>query len=151
MALRAILRRIGAASPLVPALGYGGCILASSLLVAADPTSVLFAILALLLAAVATIALFAIVTWYRDDDWLAAGFLFGLTTMISGAVADVVVGMIQTGSIGGAVLTSVGMLFALGVRSLIAVPMSGGIIALARAVTRKIRAGFVHRPGPTPS
>ena len=148
MSLRDAFRRIGAASPLVPALGYGLCVLVSALLVAADPDSLLLAVLSLLLSVSALLALFVIITWFRDDDWLAAGFLFGITTMLAGAAAGVVVGILQTGSLGGAIVTSAGMLMAVVFRALIAVPIAGGVIALARFVTRKVKTGYAHQPGP---
>jgi hypothetical protein len=122
-------------------------VLVSNLLVIADPDSLLLATLSLLLSVSALLALFVVITWFRDDDWLAAGFLFGITIMLAGAAADVVVGIIQTGSLGGAIVTSVGMLMALVFRSLIAVPIAGGVIALARFITRKVQAGYAHQPG----
>lgn len=134
----------------MPALGYGACVLVSTLLLAADAENLLLASIGVLLYGAALLTFFVIVTWYRDDDWLAAGFLFGITTMLAGAVAGVVVGVLETGSIGGAIVTAVGMLMAVVVRSILAVPIAGGIIALVRSITRKAQAGFAHQPGTNP-
>jgi hypothetical protein len=52
---------------------------------------------------VATVTLFAIITWFRDDDWLAAGFLFTLTAYLGGVVADLIVSMVARCWSGGAI------------------------------------------------
>ena len=146
MALRSALRRAGAASPLVPALLYAGAIVVANLLGGLAPDSVPAAILVLLLWAAATLFLFVVVTWYRDDDWLAAGFLIGVTITLSAWVADALLGVLATGSLGGAILGAAGATLALIVRGVILVPLCGGAVALARWLTRRRRAATPGAP-----
>jgi hypothetical protein len=100
MSLGNLLRRAGSASPLVPALTYGGVLSVANLLLGLAPNNVVVALLSLLAWVAAGLFLFVVVTWYRDDDWLAAGFLLGLSVVLGALVADVIARVVATGSVG---------------------------------------------------
>ena len=139
MSLGNLLRRAGAASPLVPALTYGGVLCLANLGLGLAPGSVAVALLALAAWVAAALFLFVVVTWFRDDDWLSAGFLVGLSVMLGALVADVVARVIATGSLGEAVFAAASASMALLLRAIIFVPVCGGAVAAARWVTRTIR------------
>lgn len=139
MTLRKLLHRASEASPLVPALTYGGVVTVVNVLLTLAPHSVVLALLGLLVWLAAGLFLFVVVTWFRDDDWLAAGFLLGLSIVLSALVADTIARVVEIGSLGEAVFTAAGASMALLVRAIIAVPLFGGIVAVARWATRVIR------------
>ena len=87
-------------------------------------------------------------TWYRDDDWLAAGFLLAVTVMLGAWIADAVSEAVSQGSLAAVVFAAPGAMLAFVVRSVISVPVAGGIITLARWVTRRRRRA--DRPGRAP-
>jgi hypothetical protein len=66
-------------------------------------TNLLVALVEVAAAIVALVGLFAVVTWFRDDDWLAVGFLFAPTLYLGNLFARLLVGAIATGSPGEAV------------------------------------------------
>jgi hypothetical protein len=150
MALRNLLRRAGAASPLVPAVTYGGILAVATLLIALAPENAAVALLAFLAWLAAALFLFVVVTWYRDDDWLAAGFLIGLSLLLGGLAADLVTRTVQTRSLGEAVFSSASASMALLVRALILVPVCGGVVAGARWITRAVRKRSASESGAPP-
>ena len=133
-------RRVGRASPLVPAMGYAAVVIVTNLAIGLAPKNLAVLGVGLLLWLLAGIAFFVIVTWYRDDDWLAAGFLLGLTLLLSGWAANLVATTVATRSIGGALFASPGLLLGLALWGVVVVPLCGGAVALARWVTRHVRA-----------
>jgi hypothetical protein len=139
MSLGNLLRRAGSASPLVPALTYGGVLSVANLLLGLAPNNVVVALLSLLAWVAAGLFLFVVVTWYRDDDWLAAGFLLGLSVVLGALVADVIARVVATGSVGEAVFVGASASMALLVRAVIFVPVCGGVVTVARWATRVIR------------
>jgi hypothetical protein len=112
--------------------------------------SILAAFVVLLVWLAAAILLFVIVTWFRDDDWLAAGFLLGLTLLVSAVVSDTVVFTIKTGSIAGAVFQAGTASMRVLVRAIVLVPLSGGAVALARWITERVGRRRARAVPPTP-
>src|SRR5436189_6194747 len=106
MALTNLLRRVGAASPLVPALTYAGVLSVANTVTALVPGSLLIGVIGLLAWLTALLFLFVVVTWFRDDDWLSAGFLLGLTILVGGLAADVVARTVATHELADAVFSS---------------------------------------------
>lgn len=139
MSLGTLLRRVGSASPLVPAVTYGGVLAVVNVAIGLAPHSIAVALLGLLVWLAAGVFLFVVVTWYRDDDWLAAGFLLGLSIVLGALVADTIARVIEVRSIGEAVFAAAGASMALLVRAVILVPVCGGIVAAARWLTRVIQ------------
>ena len=148
MTFRSALRRLGDASPLAPAGGYVGAAILANVGITLLPEQPVVVVLALLLLLVAGVLLFIVVTWYRDDDWLAAGFLLAVTVMLGAWIADAVAEAVSQGSIAAVVFAAPGAMLAFVVRSVVSVPVAGGIITLARWVTRRRRRA--DRPGRTP-
>jgi hypothetical protein len=145
MQLLALLQRAGKASPLVPAIGYVAVLTVAKLVSSLLPKSGFVAFLAVLVWFAALLLLFAVVTWIRDDDWLAAGFLLGLTILIGGVFADVVARTITSASIADAVFTGAGLSLGLLLRAIVIVPLCGGIVILVRMGTEWLM-GELGRP-----
>ena len=145
MRLGALLRRLGAASPLAPALVYASAALAGSLALRFGPDRPAVRGAALVFWGAAGLLLFVVVTWYRDDDWLAAGFLLALTLLLGGWAADVIAEGVAARSIGGAVFAAAGAGLRVLARAVVTVPAAGGVVALARWVSRRLRA-WAPRP-----
>lgn len=139
MSVRALLTRAGQRSPLLPAGLYVGALTLANLATTLAPGSALVALATGLLWLAAVIALVVIVTWYRDDDWLAAGFLIGLAVLVGELVATLAISIVSTRSLGPALFSAVGSVSAVFVRAIILVPLSGGCVALARWITRRLR------------
>jgi hypothetical protein len=150
MTLKNLLRRVGAASPLVPGITYLVTLTVSNFLLALAPKSVLLALLVVLAWLGATVFLFVVVTWYRDDDWLAAGFLIGVSLLLGGLAADLIARTIETRSLGEAVFASATASMALLVRGVILVPVCGGLVAGARWITQLIRRRRAPQSGVPP-
>jgi hypothetical protein len=131
-----MLRRAGAASPLLPAIAYSATVLVTGVALRLVPDNVAVALLSVLLWLGASLFLFVVVTWYRDDDWLAAGFLVGMTVVAGGWLADVLTQVLFARSLMPAIVSGPTAFFGVAARAIIAVPVSGGIVALARWITR---------------
>ena len=129
----------GVASAVFPALAYAGMRTLTRVLTAIVPTSALLALLASLLWLGAALYLFVVVTWNRDDNWLAAGIIIGSSLLCGGLAADFIVQMIATGSLGQAALAAADASIGLLVRTIILVPVSGGFVAGARWIAAEIR------------
>lgn len=145
MSIRSVLRRAGAASPTVPAGIYVGVLSAASLGIALAPRSALVAAVGVLLWLAALVCFGVVVTWYRDDDWLAAGFLLGVTILMGGFVADLLTSIVEARSVGPAIFTAAGAVPKLLVRALLLVPLCGAGVWLARWITARVR----RPPAPT--
>jgi hypothetical protein len=137
--LRELFRRVGSASPLVPAAIYTVAVTLGNLATTLAPHNALLVLAGFLLWLVGSLFVFIVVTWYRDDDWLAAGFLLGVTILVGNLIASIVAGIVTTGSIGEAVFTAASASMALFVRALILVPLCGGIVTAARWLGRTFR------------
>ena len=129
----------GAASALFPALIYAGLRTLAKLLTAIVPTSAAVALIAALLWLAAALYFFVAITWNREDNWLAAGIIIGVSLLCGGLVADFMAGLVGLGSVSAAALATAGTVLGLLVRTIIVVPLSGGFVAGARWIVTEIR------------
>jgi len=132
--------RDGVGTMVVPGLAYAGVRTLSKLLPSLVPTSVTLAMLGAILWLAAALYLFFIVTWQRDDNWLAAGLILGACMFAGALSSDFIVGLLDTNSLSGAVLSTVGSLVGLLVRTLVLILASGGLVWGARWLTSELRA-----------
>lgn len=137
--MRPLLERLGAASPLVLALTYAGSTWLLGLSVTIFPAAWLFHALVLLAWAAAGLLLLVVVVWYRDDDWLAAGFLLSLTLLLSAWTGDILAEVVVERSVAPAILKAPGMFLGVALRALVGIPALGGVVAFLRWVTRRLR------------
>ncbi len=144
--MRALLRRAGAASPLVPALIYTAATWLANGVATLAPTNVLLVALTALIWLVVGLVFLIVVVWVRDDDWLAAGFLLGVTLLLSSWTADIVAECITKGSLVPVLFAAPRMLLGTVVRGIISVPVLGGLVALLRWLTRLIRPSQYEQP-----
>jgi hypothetical protein len=107
--------------------------------------------LGIVLVAIAGLVLYVIVTWYRDDDALAAGFLLALTLIIGSLAATVVMGAIVSRSlIGGIALLTLSPFVLVG-QAFLLIPASAVLIWVARKVSEVIETMFgAPKRGPRP-
>ena len=128
----------GLRSAISALLFYAGVRTLARLLTALIPQSATVALLAALLWLAAAVWLFVVVTWQRDDSWLAAGLIIGVSLLTGGLVSDLLSSLIDTGSLGSALgitaVASVGLL----IKSIILVPLSGGFVFGARWLTSEL-------------
>jgi hypothetical protein len=85
-----------------------------------------------------------VVIWFRDDDWLAAGFLISLTLLVSAWIGNIVAEVIAERSVAPAIVGAPAMFLGVVLRGAIGVPVFGGVVALLRWLTR--RGGPTRRP-----
>lgn len=135
--MRSSLQRLGAASPLVLALGYATVALLANLVATVAPEQPLLILLVLLAWAVAGFIFLVVVIWFRDDDWLAAGFLISLTLLLSAWIGNITAEVVVQRSVAPAIAGAPAMFLGVVIRGGIGVPVFGGIVALLRWLTRK--------------
>ena len=131
--------REGAASAMRPALAYVALRVFAKLLTALVPTSAVLALLGALIWLAAAIFLFFAVTWHRDDNWLGAGLIFGVSLLCGGLLADFCSRFVETWSLGEASMALMSALIGLLIRTIVLVPLSGGFVFGARWLTTEIR------------
>ena len=138
--MRDFLRRVAAASPLVPALASTAAVWLANLIGVLAPRmwGLLLAALGVWIAA--ALLLVVVVVWFRDDDWLAAGFLLAMTLLLSGWPADILTAVVTQGSLAPALLAAPGVLLGVVVRGVVGVPLLGGVVALLWWLTLRRRA-----------
>ena len=137
--MRSFLQRLGAASPLVPALGYAAVAWLANVVATLAPEQPLILLAVLLLWAISGVLFLVIVIWFRTDDWLAAGFLISITLLLSAWVGNLMAEVIAQRSVAPAIAGAAGMLLGVVIRGVIGVPVFGGLVALLRWLTRKPR------------
>ena len=137
--MRSFLQRMGAASPLVPAAAYSAVAVVANLIATLAPEQPLLLLIALLGWATAGVLFLVTVTWFRTDDWLAAGFLIAITFLVSSAVSNIVAAVIVQRSVGPAIAGAPGMMLGVVIRGVIGVPVFGGVVALMRWLTLRWR------------
>ena len=143
--LTSLLRKAGNGSPLIaPAVYVVGLILSNTAATALAPNTLSTLIMLAIWPAV-SLFLFIVVTWFRDDDWLAAGFLIGIPVLLGGFIADVVAQTVVGLSVGAAVLRAPSVILAVGIRSIVFVPFCGGVVTLARLITKRVRRSEARR------
>lgn len=126
-----LVARARGISPFLFALPVCALLTLANLLPALAPTSALLTFLAILIWFPVALASFAIVTWLREDEWLTAGFIVGLTPLVARLMADLI-----TRS---DLFTSAGPSMTLITRAVIAVPVCGGVVFGARWLTGVVR------------
>jgi len=128
----------GIASALVTAVGYAGVRTLAKLITAIVPQSAVLALLAALMWLAAALYVFFVMTWQRDDSWLAAGLVIGLTLLCGGVIADLIAELVTTASLTQALMGTASAALGLLVRTLLLVPLSGGCVFGARWLTREL-------------
>ncbi len=123
----------------MPAVAYTAAAWTANLAATLAPDAWALLLATFVLWLFAGLLFFAVVVWFRDDDWLAAGFLLGVTLLLSAWTSDVLAQAVVARSIVPAVFAAPGALLAVIVRGVIGVPLLGGLVALLRWVTRKWR------------
>ena len=132
--LRSALHRLGSASPIALGLAYVFCVVALAGVGELVRGSILGSMVVSILFLALFLLLFITVTWFRHDDWLAAGVLFTLIVCAGVAIPTMLV-IVARGGIGpaalwGAMTTSGAVIYAI-----IFAPIVGGFVALARKLT----------------
>ena len=117
-------------SPIAFALPMGVAMVLANLLPSLAPGSALLALLATLIWFPVALTAFILVTWFRDDQWLAAGFIVGLTPVVARLVSDLITR--------NDLFTTTGPSLGLVTRAVIAVPLCGGLVFGARWLTERI-------------
>ena len=130
MDIEQLLGRSRALSPILFAVPVGVILVIANLLPALAPGSALLALLATLIWFPTAVASFVLVTWFRDDAWLTAGLIVGLTPVLARALTDAVT---RTD-----LFTTTGPSIGLLLRAAIAVPLCGGVVFGARWLTTRI-------------
>lgn len=128
-----------AASVLLPAAVYTMVRTVAKLLTTLAPMSATAAFLTSLLWLVAAVYVIGVVTWLRDDSWLAAGMLIALTVLCGGVVADLAGRLVMPAGIGAALLSAASNAAVLALRALILMPFAGGVVAGARWITDELK------------
>jgi len=129
----------GLRSAIGAAVTYGAVRTFARLLTAVLPTSAIVALLSALLWLAAAVWLFIVVTWQRDDNWLAAGLIIGVSLFMGGLVAGFLSSLIDTTSLSSAVVATTMAFLGLLIKSIILVPLSGGCVFGARWLTGELR------------
>lgn len=130
------LARIGAGSPLYIAAIYGtGCLLSVMLIAlgkrVGNPG---LAPLGALILLVAFALAYTVVTWHRDDDTVAAGFLLGVSVVLSSYVIGLLLMGIAQGALGGAALAFGFGVLGLVIQGVLAVVICIGLIWVGRLI-----------------
>src|SRR5579872_5967086 len=128
-----------AASALLPAVVYTMVRTVAKLLTTLAPMSASAAFLTSLLWLVAAVYVFGIVTWFRDDSWLAAGMIIALTVFLGGVVADLAGRLVMPAGIVAALMGAATTTMTLFIRALILMPLAGGVVAGARWLTDELK------------
>jgi len=135
--MQLIKTRLGHASPIALAAGYTLvrlCLLAFGEVLPDFITSGFNQIAW----SVAVAALFVVVTWFRSDDWLSAGFLLALTVYLGDMVILLLGSAVQSGNVGPAIVGSITGSFTTLLFAVVGVPIAGGLVALARRLGQSI-------------
>jgi hypothetical protein len=94
--------------------------------------------LGVVLLSVAGLALYIVVTWYRQDDALAAGVLLALTLIIGSLAATVLVGIVINRSLtAGIALVTFGPI-ALLFQAIFLIPLLTAVVWIARRVSAAV-------------
>lgn len=136
MRLREALMDSGEVTPLATGGAYALATILLNVFVAIMADNILVVLLGFLSWIAVSILFFVVVTWFRDDDWLASGFLLGISAILSTVVANAVSGAIAERSVAPLIAAAPSMFFAVLTRGIILVPLAGGAVALGRRMTR---------------
>ena len=128
-----------AASALLPAAVYTMVRTVAKLLTTLAPMSASAAFLTSLLWLVAAVYVFSIVTWFRDDSWLAAGMIIALTVFLGGVVADLAGRLVMPAGLVAGLVGAASATATMFIRALILMPLAGGVVAGARWLTDELK------------
>ena len=128
-----------AASALLPAAVYTMVRTVAKLLTTLAPMSASAAFLTSLLWLLAAVYVFAVVTWFRDDNWLGAGMIIALTVFLGGVIADLAGRLVMPGPIVATLVGAASNTLTLLIRAVILMPLAGGVVAGARWLTNELR------------
>ena len=133
-----LFRFLARVSPLYLGIAYTGALTIAAILqwFGLNTGNTVLRGLAWGLGLVAFSMLFTVVTWYRDDDTLAAGFLLVVITTVGVFVALGLAALAFTGSIGPLVFLAAGGSAALVVRLVILTPVAMGLVWVGRRLRR---------------
>jgi hypothetical protein len=129
----------GATSLFIPVVIYTAVRLVAKLATALLWMSASMAFLTTIVWLAAAIYLFVVVTWLRDDNWLGAGILIAATFLGGGLTAEVFRLLVAPGAFSDVVLAIASSFLQMFIRSLLLVPLAGGLVAGARWVTGELR------------
>jgi len=129
----------GATSLFIPVVIYTAVRLVAKLATALLWMSAAMAFLATIVWLVAAVYLFVVVTWQRDDNWLAAGILIAATFLGGGITAEIFRLLVAPAAFIDVVLAIASSFLQMFIRSLLLVPLAGSLVAGARWVTGEIR------------
>ena len=134
--LRLALQRLGAASPLVLWAAFTACIAVLMVMGTMVEGNVPGETVVNILAVFVFGLLFVTITWFRSDDWLAAGVLLTLVVYATFAMQMLLLILLH-GDIGPAALLGAVTVGGAIIYAIILAPIAGGLIALARWLTRE--------------
>jgi hypothetical protein len=92
----------------------------------------------LLLTALAGLALYIVVAFYRDDDVLSAAVLFVVTLLVGTIAAGVVAGVVVTRSLAGGMAMLIMSPITYVVTGFVMIPVAAAIIWISRRVSRAV-------------
>src|SRR3954454_10678682 len=92
----------GHASAIFPVIAYCAVRMLAKLISAFAPIGAVISLLSAVIWLAAAIYLFVVLTWYREDNWLGAGFIIATTFFCGGLLGDTIVRVVQTASVGDA-------------------------------------------------
>ena len=133
--IRTLLQRLGAVSPLALWAAYAGSITVLKMVAEILPPTPIGSTLLALLSLMLIGLLFTTVTWFRNDDWLAAGVLMSLVFYATFAIQALIF-VLSEGGIGPAAIWSAVSAGGAILYAIIFAPLAGGLVALARWLTR---------------
>ena len=132
--IRRTLLKLGSTSPVVLGAVYtlitGAVAVIDGVVPENAPVSALVATLFMIVLGL----LFVTVTWFREDDWLAAGVLMTLI-MYAGLVAQTFLLILLHGGIGPAAIWSAVTVGGAIIYAILLAPIIGGLVALARKLS----------------
>ena len=135
---------------MVPALTYFVVLILTDLATWLTPGLAIVRVLAVILWLLTALLVVITETWYRDDNWLAAGFLLGMTMLLSAWIAFVLFRTLVTGALVDALVWSVAAPLTLLLRAVLVVPLWGAAVVIARRISRSFtsrrQAGAIAPP-----
>jgi hypothetical protein len=124
---------------LLPALIYVGVRAVARLLTTLAPLSAAMALLTSAVWIVVAFFLFAVLAWWREDNWLGAGIIFASTVLCGGLIAELMGRVLLPGPLVEAVIAMGNASMWMAFRAIILVPLAGGAVAGARWLTHEGR------------
>ena len=134
--VRSLLNRLGSLSPIGLGLIYMTCVFVLRGVEALVAGSIAGATFITVLSVIVFSFLFVTIAWFREDDWLSAGALVTLITYAGVAVQALLIVAFR-GGIGPVTLSGAVTIAGAIASAVVLAPIAGGLIALARKLTRE--------------